>query len=374
MRREGARPLRVVHGFEEVSGQVAAMAAAQRTCGTDASALIFRPHLFGYEGATGEGQLRTRLKAIWKSLFEADVVHLYFGTSLFTVNRLPDHELDGAAPAARARRALSRLLWMRDLPLLKALGKTIAMTFLGDDVRQVGPLRSRGRASHLDGPYGDGLARYDERKRRLAALAERYADLIYVTNPDLLDVVSGRARFLSYVRPGISLRPQEFRDRPPLRVAHAPSNPAVKGTADVEDAIRQLRDAGHDLRYDLITNASHAEALERLAKAHVFVDQLRVGWYGVAATEALSLGCVTLTYLDGGDLGRIPAEMAATMPIGNVDAASLAAAIAAIDKADRSVLAERSARGCEWVERWHGAKPTAEAVLEDYRRARGRGR
>jgi hypothetical protein len=301
------------------------------------------------------------------------VVHFYFGTSLFTLNRLPDHDVHGSTPAARLRRTLSRLLWMRDLPLLKALGKTIAMTFLGDDIRQAGPLRANGRSSHLDGSYGDGLLRYDRRKQRLAALAERYADLIYVTNPDLFDVLPQQAQFLPYVRPGIELRPQQFRDRPPLRIAHAPSNPGVKGTADVERAIGQLREAGRELQFDLIAGASHAETLARLARAHVFVDQLRVGWYGVAATEALSLGCITLTYLDEEDRRRIPAEMARTMPIESVTAGSLAEALAAIDERDSRALAARSAEGCEWVERWHGARSTAERVIEDYRKARRRG-
>lgn len=360
-----APALRILHGFEEVAGQVEGMAEAQRLLGVDALAVIFRPHPFGYDNKSARSSISShRLQALSRAFRHSDIVHLYFGSSLFTINRLPDYPVSG--PFAWTRRAVSRLVWMRDLPLLKALGKTVAMTFLGDDVRQVDWTRAQGRISHLDGDHGDVLAAFDKRKRRLTALADRYADLIYATNPDLIEVLPAKTQFLPYVVNVPSGYPVKG-DR--LTVAHAPSHLGVKGTAIVQDAMERVRLSDPYVNFDLIHGVEHAQVLNRVSRADIFIDQLRVGWYGVAAVEALSRGCITLAHIDDGDFARIPIEMRQTLPIIRVrnadDIATAIQNIAAMPDEKRLALSRNS---MTWAERWHGSHRVAAGILDDYLR------
>jgi len=300
-------------------------------------------------------------------LVRTDVVHLYFGTSLATINRLPDHPVTG--PVAWARRAVSRLFWMRDVPMLKRLGKTVAMTFLGDDVRQVGHMRESRARSHLGGAYGDALAGLDSRKKRLAALAGIHADLIYATTPDLLGVLPARTRFLPSVLP--QQEGPARRAMNPFTVAHAPSNMMVKGTAEVEEAMRQLAGDAEPVRFELITNASHAQTLERIGQADIFIDQLKVGWYGVAAVEALAKGCVVLAYLDETDRSHIPPEMNAALPIVPVrNVTEIVSAVRRLRDMPADERAALSRAGIAWTRRWHGEAVAAQ-VVEDYLHVRG---
>src|SRR5919197_2997933 len=71
-----------------------------------------------------------------------------------------------------------------------------------------------------------------------------------------------------------------------LRVAHAPSKRAVKGTDVVIAAVEALRQRGVAIELDLIEGVPHREARRRYAEADVIVDQLRIGWYGMFAIEA----------------------------------------------------------------------------------------
>src|SRR5256885_9029967 len=60
-----------------------------------------------------------------------------------------------------------------------------------------------------------------------------------------------------------------------LRIAHAPSKRAVKGTADVLAAVDSLRARGAPVELDLIEGVPNREARLRYAAADVVIDQLR---------------------------------------------------------------------------------------------------
>jgi hypothetical protein len=75
------------------------------------------------------------------------------------------------------------------------------------------------------------------------------------------------------VPPGIDLERYEAAPPPDnerVRVAHAPSNRAKKGTDAVIAACQELR-----IELDLIEGVKHDEAYRRYAEADVIVDQLR---------------------------------------------------------------------------------------------------
>lgn len=72
----------------------------------------------------------------------------------------------------------------------------------------------------------------------------------------------------------------------PVRVCHTPSNPSVKGTAQV---IKELPQA------EVLTGLPFKECAQRRAGYHIYIDQINdLGGFGAAACEALASGCVVV--------------------------------------------------------------------------------
>ena len=127
----------------------------------------------------------------------------------------------------------------------------------------------------------------DVLKRQQIRLLDRLCHKIYALNPDLLHVLPARAEFLPYSH--IALEEwapvyTQLEDRP-LRIAHAPTNRAVKGTALILDAVAALKESGYCFEFVLVEGLSHQEAKEAYQTVDVFIDQVFAGWYGGAAVE-----------------------------------------------------------------------------------------
>jgi hypothetical protein len=252
VRLSGERPLRVLHCPADVGGHPGGLARAEREVGLDSWAVSLEPVHDGYEidevlWQPDEHRLRRELRR-WQLLRrarEADVVHFNFGSPI----------LPRAFPAGFDQtrlgvlfRLYGRVVELRDVAWLARAGKAIAVTFQGDDARQADWCRTHfeiSAAAEL-GPTPT-LAALDERRRDWIRGFDRHADRINALNPDLLRVLSGRARFLPYAH--VDLR--EWRPSPPaadggrpLKVVHAPSDPVVKGTRFVEQAVERLRSDG----------------------------------------------------------------------------------------------------------------------------------
>jgi glycosyltransferase involved in cell wall biosynthesis len=88
-----------------------------------------------------------------------------------------------------------------------------------------------------------------------------------------------------------------------LRVAHAPTDRAVKGTAVVLAAVQQLQGEGLDVQLDLIEGVANEACLARKGRADVVVDQLALG-YGVNAVEAWGMGLPVIAGVADPDVHR----------------------------------------------------------------------
>lgn len=80
------------------------------------------------------------------------------------------------------------------------------------------------------------------------------------------------------------------------RVVHVPSNPLVKGTAQIEPVLRALHAEGV-IEYVSVVGRPHAEMPEILATADIVLDQFRLGDYGVAACEAMAAGRLVISHV-----------------------------------------------------------------------------
>ena len=127
------------------------------------------------------------------------------------------------------------------------------------------------------------------------------------------------------VLPGINLTdyppaPKLTRARP--LVIHAPSNRSKKGT---EDVIRACEALPVDL--EIVEGVANAAARERYAAADIVVDQLRNGWYGVFAIEAMALGKPVVGFLRDDIRAQTERELGTTVPIVSATADTLEQAL-----------------------------------------------
>ena len=175
-----------------------------------------------------------------------------------------------------------------------------------------------------------------------------------------------------------AIRAELYEESDTLRVAHAPTNRAIKSTDALIAAVARLQKEGADISLDVIEKVNNAECIRRKAQSDVFVDQVILG-YGCNAIEAWGLGLPVIAGVDV-DLGPrlirqpIPKDtrevMLATwgkLPFYEASEATLYDALAAM--LDAKVRARYAKLGKAHVRRWHD-EPVVVAMLQDiYARA-----
>jgi glycosyltransferase involved in cell wall biosynthesis len=214
-----------------------------------------------------------------------------------------------------------------ELPLLKRLGKTIVVTWQGCDVRP------RAACPWCERPE---CVKHDPWRAADAKAMLKYADRSVFINPDLWRYLPG-ATFLPYASVDVAaIEPRPLPDRQTLVVAHAPTNPRVKGTPHVVAAVEALRAEGLNVELDLITGVTNKEAMERIAQADVLVDQLHIGWYGGVAVEGMALGRPVVCFIDESDN-----PYGAALPLVRADPTTVKDALAGllVDRARRASIA-----------------------------------
>jgi glycosyltransferase involved in cell wall biosynthesis len=152
-----------------------------------------------------------------------------------------------------------------------------------------------------------------------------------------------------------------------LRVAHAPSKRAVKGTQAVLDAVESLRKRGAPIELDLIEGVPNNEARKRYAAADVVVDQLRIGWYGMFAIESMALAKPVVVHLDEQGAAETEEAFGLELPLVGADEQSVEDVLAGLVEI-RPELPELGRRSRDYVERIHAHTAVARRVLEIYER------
>lgn len=276
--------MRILHAPSNIANQPWTVAQALRARRHTVEVWHYGPNPYGFP-CDRHVPFPTDAARIFELIEEAvkrfDVFHFHFARSLVP------REVDGL-PA----------LW--DLPLLRALGKKVFVTFRGSDVR---------RPSLDRNPYAPpGEADEASIAKRLH-IFRAYADGLFVSSPTSLPfvpeaTVSPRAILLDHVHFVGPVR----RERPV--VLHVPTNRAAKGTEHVERAVATLRQRGIAFEFRLLENLPHKRVLAAIADADIVVDQLLIGDYGNLGIEAMAMGKAVVVRLDDDVLrtfGGVPA-------------------------------------------------------------------
>jgi len=281
-----------------------------------------------------------------------DIYHFNFGSSLLDLKQVG--------------------LPLLDLPFYpKKAG--LVFTYNGDDARLSLPTAKANPHYYL-ADAADG-ARRDRKTQAALAKMDRHAGAIFALNPDLLRFLPSRARFLPYSLssfPALERAPHPPGQGRVLTIVHAPSNRQVKGTEAILAVLRDLAEKYPGrLKVELVENLPQPKAVPVSARADLVIDQIRVGWYGGLAVEAMKLGRPVLAYIREDDLGFIPPDMRRDLKeaVINANPDTLAAVLGDLVE-NPGQLARQAQAGYEYACRWHdpvlAARQTT-AVYEDIR-------
>lgn len=295
-----------------------------------------------------------KLQTIKKLIDEYDVFHFNFGTSLI------DHP--------------NVYLPLFDLPMYKRRQKKIFVTYNGCDARQKYPTMKRVKyAACHDPTCYQGMCnsgKLDRERQLKIKKFNQFADGIFSLNPDLLYFLPERARFLPYTIARwheIETRSYQVPQKT-IQIMHAPTNRAAKGSEDIIQVVKEVQ-AQYPGRIclTLIENKTHAEALKIYQEADLIIDQIRIGWYGGFAVEALKMGKPVMVYLREEDLHFIPQQMQKDCleAFINVNRETLLEQLVRIIEAPEQ-LKVFSEAGLEYIHTWHEPKEIAQQTVDAY--------
>lgn len=114
---------------------------------------------------------------------------------------------------------------------------------------------------------------------------------MFAVNPDLLNFLPDHAVFLPYpIDESHVVRKEKYQVKDKIRIVHAPTQRAAKGTDDVLEAVERIQRLYPDtIELRLIERVKHEEAMKLYREADLVIDQLRVGWYGGLAKHEASM-------------------------------------------------------------------------------------
>lgn len=332
-------------------------------------------HKFGWaaESHILSSQRDTTLWGIFRWLFQGTYafsrlrgVVFTFGSSLFDPGNTEANLNLQNFPLWVAKRAME-LLQIVELSILRLRRIPMIVIYQGSDARNAG-----GKNCPRCAATSILLCEYSNthRLRRRKINRFRYFGAkIFAMNPDLLDYLPKSAEFLPYsvFQLDVSIAKPEADATRPLLISHAPSNRIIKGTAKIIEAVERLKNEGISIDIDLIENVTNAETIRRIASSDLFVDQLGIGWYGLAAVEAMSLGKPVLCYLEPEQLDKVPAQMAKDIPIVSVNEQSIEEALREFTQMSGLELTHTTTRSRLFVKEWHDAAKNIEVLIPYFR-------
>jgi hypothetical protein len=307
--------LRVVHCPLNVAGIPWQYVQALRRKGVDARLVVFERQRLHPEADWSmdrpvglQRRLLVQTRALARLLPETDIFHFYFGLTLVPKSV--------------------------QFHILRWAGKKSVHHFLGSDIRE----KTATELAFASAADARLVGNYDDRRWMEGA---------------------------EVVLPGVDLsahRPQPPSARTRPLIVHAPSNRAAKGTEEVIRACQRL-----PVDLELIEGLPNEQARERYKAADIIVDQLKVGWYGVFAIEAMALGKPVVCYLHDDALRRTEDAFGVRVPIVNATPDTLTERLRPLVES----TAERRRIGAAsraYVERLHDVDQIADQLIDIYQR------
>lgn len=145
-----------------------------------------------------------------------------------------------------------------------------------------------------------------------------------------------------------------------IRIAHSPTDRALKGTDAVLESVERLQDRGLPVELDLIEGVTWQECLARKAQADILVDQLHLG-YGLSAIEAWGMGLpVVAGVADPAARARM-VDTFGSLPFVEASPSTLTERLTALVD-DARLRREWGERGRAHAERFHSERAVVERL------------
>ncbi len=333
------KALRVLHGPVEVAGVAGAIVEGLRRRGHDAELVVMVAPPFGMPcDRLARGYAR-RLREGLRAPLRYDVLHFHFNVTFC-------EGLDA--------------LWAR------IAGRPLAlMHFHGDDCRR----REVTFAHHpARARIYDASKRNERLTLRRTKLAGRLCDAAIVADFELLENVAPFFRTVYLVPPPLrrigspAPLPAPHPDGPV--VLHAPSDPAIKGTDTIRQALVELAQR-RKLRPRIVTGVPHAQLLREIVAADVVIDQLNSETISIFALETMALGRPILSEFRRELLHPLVQET----PMIEIDPQTIATEVRTLLD-DPPRLRRVAGEGPAFVSRVHASDRVAEAIELVYGHAR----
>lgn len=290
--------MRILLGLTEVSGFFARLQSGFHQLGIEAVHVSLQAHRFAYTAETSQPLLARcarwavtkRLVAMQVSswigmLWLPAVITTRLALFIWALSRF-DVFIMGAG---------SSFFSMRELPLLRFLGKTVIYTLHGTDARPpyidgfFDPVNyglqapcpptdiieePRARAERL----AEAHAIIAQHRFRLVRQVERYANFVlcapsyaqFLSRPFVNFYAVGLPTALP---PGFQPQPRETKTGR-VRVLHAPSHAAGKGTTQIREIIARLQAQDLPIEYVEVSGRPNIEVLQEIAQSDFVIDQL----------------------------------------------------------------------------------------------------
>ena len=336
--------MRVMHGPSEVAGQNWYSVLGLREIGVDAESVVFSPHPFGYPydrslgvDKANRAALPVNVARLGLSFLRAcasyDVFHFHYGHSI----------CEGY-----------------DLPFYDLLKKRYFFEFHGSDIRD-----TRFSIGFSGDRFGFDNIQSDKSKKRIARLCAKAHGIVLHDDELIAHLPESHAPvYVIPLRLDISQFAPSFPDdnnNDVVKVVHAPSKRAGKGSSFVIDAIEQLQRGGLNVELVLVEGKNQQEALSLYAQADIIVDQLLAGTYGVFAIESMALGKPVITYIADEMKAAFPEEL----PIVSATPESISHVIAGLASSG-SLRRDLGIASREYAETYHDYRNIAYMLRDLY--------
>ena len=272
--------LRILHLPLSSAGQPGSLANGLKKLGNYSQSLTKKVHRFKYksdinlEDYYSNSDLMNRLISIWQNF---DILHYH------------------ALP----------LIWSKgftfpsgiDILLAKLSGKKVFYQFRGRELR-FKSIFTKVNKYHNFNDYKEGESFPELQQVSFSEYIFSICDGVFVVDPELQTYIPNSIVVPRVIDIGSLPKSNlHLNTNTNIRIVHAPSSRGHKGTKEINMAIRQIKNLGINIDYRLVENLNIEQALEEYKNADIVIDQLRFGWYGVLAVEAMSLGKPVISYV-----------------------------------------------------------------------------
>lgn len=271
-------PPRIFVGLTEIAGFYGNLAAGLRAAGARATFVDLARHPFGYPPGDQRWPVRLARRTYQRRLEATSgfVGRIIIWRLIYAMARL-------ALLVWALRRhdvfifgSRTSFFQLRELPVLRWLGKQVVFVFTGSDAR---PPYVDG--ADMDPAYGRSIEdciRLARVKKRQITEIERWSTTVvghplylhFCERPAASFEVLGLAQPLLAAYPALVPEPPE----PPIRILHSPSNPFVKGSELVRAAVNRLVGEGLPLELIEMRNLPNSLVHEQLQTCHFVIDQV----------------------------------------------------------------------------------------------------